>query len=155
MGYVQELRALVGHRPLILVGSVVIVRNEEGKILLQQRRSPHGVWGLPGGLMELGESTEQVARREVYEETGLTLGTLSLMDVYSGEDQYSKVENGDEFYVVTTVYHTQEYSGILRRNEESLQLAFIDPEALPDRMVGSHRNMIQAFLSKQEQPRPD
>src|SRR5699024_2262717 len=79
MGYIEDLRKIVGHRPLILVGSVVIIIDEQGKLLLQQRTFPNGVWGIPGGLMELGESTEDVARREIFEETGLHIGQLHLI----------------------------------------------------------------------------
>ena len=67
MGYVEELRKIVGHRPLILVGAVVLVINENRYVLLQQRTEPYGKWGLPGGLMELSESPEETAFREVYE----------------------------------------------------------------------------------------
>ena len=55
VGYVEELRKIVGHRPLILVGAVVLIINENGYVLLQ-RTEPYGKWGLPGGLMELSES---------------------------------------------------------------------------------------------------
>lgn len=54
MEYVKELRAIVGHRPLILPVSVVLIVNENNELLLQHRYD--GGWGLPGGLMELGES---------------------------------------------------------------------------------------------------
>lgn len=58
--YVSELRKLVGHRPLILVGATTIIINDENKILLQKRKTTaYGRWGLPGGLMELGESIEE------------------------------------------------------------------------------------------------
>lgn len=68
--YVKDIRAMIGHRPLLLAGSNVIILDERGDILLQQRLNGH--WGLPGGLLELGESLEETARREVLEETGLT-----------------------------------------------------------------------------------
>lgn len=45
MGYIEDLRAIVGHRPLILVGSVVIISDQEGRLLLQKRkyfRRSHG-----------------------------------------------------------------------------------------------------------------
>ena len=45
MGYVEELRKIVGHRPLILVGAVVLVINENRYVLLQQRTEPYGKWG--------------------------------------------------------------------------------------------------------------
>ena len=86
MGYIEDLRKLVGHRRVILCGSSVVIRNEKGELLLQQRRHPSGRWAFPGGLMELGESTEDTARREVREETALELGKLRLIGVYSGPD---------------------------------------------------------------------
>lgn len=52
MGYVEDLRKIVGHRPLILVGVVTIIINEQKKILLQKRKATsYGMLGLPGGLM--------------------------------------------------------------------------------------------------------
>ena len=74
MGYIEEIRALVGHQPIILVGAIVIVSNPQGEILLQQRKHPKGYWAIPGGLMELKETTEDTARRELLEEAGLTVG---------------------------------------------------------------------------------
>lgn len=107
MGYIEELRKLVGHRPLIFVGSVVVVVDEQGRILLQQRKFPEGAWGIPGGLMELGESTEDVARRALFEETRLQVDELTLINVYSGPEHFIRAANGDEFYVVTTAYYAK------------------------------------------------
>ena len=73
MGYIEDLRKIIGHRCISLTGSVVIIKDGEGRILLQKRTHPKGRWGLPGGLMELGESCEETAVREVREETGLEL----------------------------------------------------------------------------------
>ncbi|ARI75505.1 NUDIX hydrolase [Halobacillus mangrovi] len=150
MGYVEDLRAIVGNRPLIFVGSVVIVVDDRDRVLLQQRRSPHGVWGLPGGLMELGESTEEVAKREVYEESGLIVDDLKLLNVYSGKDQFIRAENGDEFYVVTTAYFTRSFSGDMKVDpDESLQFQFISADKLPDQMIGSHRTMLKEYIINQ------
>lgn len=57
MGYIERLRKVVGSDPLLLVGVAVAVINDKGQILLQKRND--GVWGVPGGFMELGESTEE------------------------------------------------------------------------------------------------
>ena len=148
MGYVENLRKIVGHIPLILVGSVVIIIDEKQRILLQKRKTTsYGMWGLPGGLMELGESTEDTARREVLEETGMRIGELSLIDVFSGPEDFITVPNGDEFYCVTLAYYTKESKGtIIMDNEESLELKFISLENLPDNIVRSHRRMINRFL---------
>ena len=60
-------------RPLIGVG-VAILR--DGKILLGKRKNAHGEgeWAFPGGHLEYAEEVEECARREVLEETGLSLG---------------------------------------------------------------------------------
>ena len=83
MGYIEELRDVVGSRPLNLAGVAVAVFNEQGQILLQQRWN--GMWGVPGGFVELSESIEAAGKREVLEETGIEIGTLQLATVFSGK----------------------------------------------------------------------
>ncbi len=147
MGYIEELRKIIGNRLIILNGSVVIIKNEQGHILMQQRKHPYGKWGLPGGLMELGESTSEVARREVREETGLELGKLELLGVYSGKDYICKASNGDEFYVVTTAYTTSEYTGALCINDdESLSLDWVDPHRLPHNIAKTHVEILDDYV---------
>ena len=149
MGYIEDLRAIVGHRPLIFVGAVVIILDEQKRILLQQRTYPNGVWGLPGGLMELAESVEETARREVFEETGLKVHDLNLINVYSGANHFAVAQNGDEFYVVTVAYYTNNVEGTLIMDQsESLQLHYFEPEELPAQMIGSHKKMLDEFLEK-------
>ncbi|MGM8215433.1 NUDIX hydrolase [Bacillaceae bacterium W0354] len=147
MGYVEDLRKIVGHRPLIFVGAVCIILDEQHRILLQERKFPKGRWGVPGGLMELGESTEDVARREVKEETGLSIGELTLINVYSGPDHFIKAENGDEFYVVTVAYYTDDFEGTITVDfEESISFKFFDLDNLPEDMVGTHRQIINDYI---------
>jgi 8-oxo-dGTP pyrophosphatase MutT (NUDIX family) len=149
MGYIEDLRKLIGTRPVILPGAVVIILNVHNQVLLQQRRFPNGKWGLPGGLMELAESTEETARREVKEETNLQLGELHLLNVYSGKDQYIKAENGDEFYVVATAYFTNEFHGHMKAEKsESISLKFFPLDDLPPNMVRSHEEMVQEYKDK-------
>jgi 8-oxo-dGTP pyrophosphatase MutT (NUDIX family) len=147
MGYVEDLRALIGHRRIILNGSAVIVENEGGLILMQQRKYPHGRWALPGGLMELGESTIETAKRELLEETGLTIGELKLLGVYSGKEYLCTAANGDEWYVVTVVYITNEFKGVPSVNDgESIAFKWVDPRCLPDDTAKTHRYMVRDYL---------
>ena len=146
MGYVEDLRSIIGHKRIILNGCIVIIQNSKKQILMQQRKYPYGKWGLPGGLMELGESTEETARREVFEETGLKLGTLSLFGVYSGQNYFCVAQNGDEFYVVTTVYTTAEYFGEASVNDdESLTFEWIGLNKLPENIAGTHKEIINDY----------
>lgn len=147
MGYVEEVRKLVGHAPLILVGAVVLVLDGKGNILLQQRTEPHGKWGLLGGLMELGESPEDTARREVFEEAGIGVGKLRLIDVFSGKNYFVKLANGDEFQTVTIAYFTTEFYGTPQNNhEEGLAVHFFPLSELPEFIVGSHKHMIELYI---------
>ncbi|MBU0903797.1 MAG: NUDIX domain-containing protein [Firmicutes bacterium] len=145
MEYYKELRKYVGHRPLILPGSVVIIQNEFGDVLLQEREK--GVFGLPGGLMDLGESFEETAVREVFEEANLNVTSLELKQVFSGKEFYYKVDNGDEFYSVTAVFIANSYEGSLKANlSESIGIAFYSLEAMPKGLLPSSKKFLKTCL---------
>ena len=145
MGYIEDLRKIVGTRPLILTGAVVGVMDEQDRILLQKR--PDGVWGLPGGLMELGESAEEAGRREVFEETGVEIGHLELVGVFSGNQYFVKLENGDEFYPVTIAYRTTDIKNRKIRIDgvETLDAQFFELTNLPAGTSPLVRTMIQKY----------
>ena len=148
MGYVEELRALVGHRRLILCGSCVLVKDREGRLLLQERVHPVGRWSFPGGLMELGESAEDTARRELYEETALRVGQLRLIGVYSGPGSLCRAANGDEYYVVNVAYAADSFEGTARVNDaESVSLAWFATEDIPAGLSQSHRKILADYLA--------
>jgi 8-oxo-dGTP pyrophosphatase MutT (NUDIX family) len=152
LAYFEDLRKYVGSAPLILPGSVVIIINEHEEILLQHRKD--GGWGLPGGLMELGESFEETAKREVKEETGLDIDGLTQLHVYSGADHYLKVPNGDELYAVTAVYTASEVSGeLIADEEESYELRYFGVDLLPEGLLTNARTYISYYLEQKEKNR--
>ncbi|ADK04873.1 TPA: NUDIX hydrolase [Bacillus anthracis] len=146
MGYIEELRKVFGSRPLNLAGVAVAVFNEQGQILLQQRRN--GIWGVPGGFVELGESTEEAGRREVFEETGIEIGTLQLISVFSGKEFFVKLPNGDEFYPITIAYLCKDIKGGLLKADgiESLSVQFFDFDKLPENISPFIKNLIEQNL---------
>ena len=92
LGYIEELRKVVGTRPLILVGgSAIIILNDNQEVLLQYRSDTYD-WGVPGGGMELGETTEETARRELFEETGLNAKIMQFIGVLSGKEVYFNIQ---------------------------------------------------------------
>jgi mutator protein MutT len=146
--YVMELRALVGTRPLILVGASVIVLNDREQILLQHRVD-NGLWGLPGGNMEPGETLEEVARRETAQEVGVTCGALQLLQVHSGPELYYRYPHGDEVYNVAAVYLCREFAGEPTPADarEVREVRWFDLGALPADICPPDRVAIEAFVS--------
>jgi len=65
-----------------LVGCDVFVLNNEGKLLLIQR-ADNGLWALPGGCHDLGETPKACAERECFEETGLKVRVTKLLGTFS------------------------------------------------------------------------
>ncbi len=131
MGYIQELRALVGSRPIILVGTAVLLLR--GENILLQKRADNGLWGLPGGSLEPGESLEEAAVREISEELGLIIDQMSLFQVYSGKDQFYQYPNGDQIYDVCVVYWTRNFHGEIQVDpQEVLGWKFFALDQLPD-----------------------
>ncbi|MGA4722113.1 NUDIX hydrolase [Fictibacillus nanhaiensis] len=131
MGYIMDLRKVVGSRPLIMIGACVILVNSNNELLLQLRKD-NNCWGLAGGSLEIGETLEQVAKRELFEETGLIANNLILFNVFSGQDFYYKYPHGDEVYNVVSAFVCRDYEGVLRREESEVQeLKFFKFNELP------------------------
>lgn len=133
MGYIAELRALVGHRPLVVAIAAVVVLDDAGAVLLH-RRGDGGRWSVPGGVVEPGESLEDVARRELGEETGLTAGVvpLVLLDVFSGPECFHRYPNGDQTYFVGATYAVERPAGTSTPDgAEATELPFFPLDALP------------------------
>lgn len=75
--YIRKLRTKVGHDYVILNFSGGCVFNEVGEVLLQ-KRGDNGAWGFLGGAMEIGESAEETAIREIRKRLGIWCKWMSL-----------------------------------------------------------------------------
>ena len=69
--------------PLLTVDVVVRLPLQDNRIVLVERRNPPHGWALPGGFVDVGETVEAAAVREVREETGLEVHLEGLLGVYS------------------------------------------------------------------------
>lgn len=68
----------------LLTTDCVICDNEMRVLLIRRKNEPFkGAYALPGGFVDIGETTEEACRREALEETGITVGDLRLVGVYS------------------------------------------------------------------------
>lgn len=131
MSYIGEMRKYIGHKPMLSVGATVVVI-EDGKILLNLR-SDTNTWGIPGGAIELGETLEETATRELKEETNLVAEKFDFLHLFSGKDFYFKYPNGDELYSVVALYRAHNVTGELKiADGESKRLKFFNKDELPD-----------------------
>lgn len=125
-------------RPIVGVG-VVLVR--DGKILLEKRKNEpgQGKWSVPGGIVELGETPEQTAIREMLEETGLAVSNPEPIDIINQVtlDEHGKVE----YHFVIIDYFVKLHGGSLQAASDAAELewvAFCDVEK---------RDLTRSFLS--------
>ncbi|MDY3042133.1 NUDIX domain-containing protein, partial [Streptococcus pluranimalium] len=91
--YISYIRSKVGHDKVIINFAGGILANQDGKVLLQLRGDKK-TWAIPGGAMELGESSLDTAVREFYEETGIEVQVKRLLNVYTNFDEV--YPNGDQ-----------------------------------------------------------
>lgn len=134
MGYIFDIRKKLGHDPIILTGSGVIIVNEHDEILLG-KRADNGYWDYPAGSMELGESFEECARRETFEESGLIPGKLDFLMSLSGKDTYYEYPNEDKIFFAGIIYICFDYSGEMKvQEDEVIEQRFFPLDALPDNM---------------------
>ncbi len=148
MAYIEWLRSQVGHRRVFLAFASVILRDNQNHILLQ-KRTDFNLWGLPGGVLELGESILSCATRELREETGLIPGDFSLVGIYSDPKYEVTYPNGDQVQQYTICLQAQLQGGQMQvdGNEASDQ-RFFDPEEIPNEQIPVwYRGMLQAAIA--------
>jgi mutator protein MutT len=151
MGYVKDMRNVIGKKPLIICASGCLIFNENNEVLLQ-KRSDDGLWGNPGGSMDIGESCEDTVIREIKEETGLNIlkDDLKIFNIYSGETQHHIYPNDDEVYIVNIIYITRKYNGDIVMDSESEQLRFFALSELPEDVtkpfIDVKKDLIRQFL---------
>lgn len=146
--YIRYIRGKVGHDLIFLNFSGGIVYNERGEVLLQ-KRGDRNQWGFPGGAMELGESIEETVKREIYEETGLTVEVEHLIGVYS---KYSgEFPNGDKAQTILCFFQCRPIGGeLMVDGDETLELAFFPPDGVPPLFAGSHEDALKDWLAKRQ-----
>jgi len=137
------------HNTHVKVGVGVIVVDDRGRVLLE-KRSDNGMWGLPGGGIEPGESVYETAVREVKEEAGLDIEITGLVGVYS-EPWAGRIvtypDNGDVRHLVDIVLIAEMISGKMSISGESLDLRFFNPDSFPTELVPPAKKPLRDFVA--------
>jgi 8-oxo-dGTP pyrophosphatase MutT (NUDIX family) len=119
------------------LGSFVLIKNKKQEVLLA-RRADNGIWTLPGGGIEHGESPSGAAIREVREETGLIISEPTLVGICA--------KPTDIIYL----YRTDLYTGTLQTSAETTEFGWFAKHALPKQMNPAHIDRIHACFDTEE-----
>ncbi|KHF38207.1 NUDIX domain-containing protein [Halalkalibacter okhensis] len=132
-------------------GVAVIILNEENHVLLQ-KRSDVGLWGIPSGHIEIGETVSEAALREVKEETNLDIRIKKLIGVYSDpSSQVFTYPNGKVVHFITTCFLAEITGGELRCNSsESLEIKFFEQQKLPQDLLKMHPRWLKDAIANRE-----
>lgn len=127
--YLAGLRAHVGTGLILHPGVSALVRDDDGRLLLEHR-ADSGDWSLPGGAVDPSEAPAQALVREVREETGLVVRPRRLVAVIG--PQLIVYPHGDRLEVTTSVFDCEVVGGRLAALDgESLELRYFDPATCP------------------------
>ena len=128
--YLGRVRRRVGDTDtLLFVGARGVILDDQNRLLLIQRSDNHR-WAIPAGAMELGESMEDCAIRETFEETGLKATSLTPFAFYTN---YTYTNGyGHTYQQILMSFQIHTWEGELRREtDESVDAGFFPLDALP------------------------
>lgn len=136
----------------VVPSTTAVVTDDEGRIVLVHRKD-NGLWALPGGGMELGESIEDCAVREVREETGLDVRVTGLVGVYTNPNHVIEYTDGEVRQQFSLCFTTELLGGTLAYDTESTDIAWVEPERIPE--LDMHPSMslrIGHYLERRPAP---
>jgi 8-oxo-dGTP pyrophosphatase MutT (NUDIX family) len=128
--FYRALREQVGTRLMLMPAVAAIVRDHDGRVLLQQQHDDS--WSLPAGAIEPGESPSEAIVREVLEETGVAVEPVRIVAVVGGNTCRVRYPNHDEVEYVVTVFECSVRGGVhIQSNDETKRLAYFHVEQMP------------------------
>jgi ADP-ribose pyrophosphatase YjhB (NUDIX family) len=115
----------------IVPAVTALVENDSREILMIER-TDNGLWALPGGAQDIGESITEAARREVAEETGIEIEITGLSGIYSDPRHVIAYDNGEVRQEFSVCFLAKMTGGELRTSSESRQARWVPVSQLND-----------------------
>lgn len=136
----------IGREGRLTVGCSAVPFDEQRRILLTRRRD-NGLWCLPGGKLEPGESAGEACAREMREETGLLVRVGRLIGVYSSPHRLLAYADGGRFQVIGLCFEVHAEAGTLGLSDETTAFAYFTQEEIAglDLMESHWERIADAF----------
>lgn len=113
----------------LVVAVAAVVRDASGRLLMIER-ADNGLWAVPGGAQDIGETTRQAVVREVREETGVEVEVTGLVGIYSDPRHVIAYDDGEVRQEFSIVCHARPVGGEPRSSTESRQAHWVVPEQI-------------------------
>ncbi len=146
MDYISYIRKYVGHKPIMATSVTGIILDDEKGVLFE-KRADNGMWCIPGGSIEFGESLEEALKREVKEETSLSIFNPELFNIES--NVHVIYPNGDEVYYTDVVFVVKDFVGELTPDNESTDLRWFPITNLPENIVPMQKIYLEKYAEEQ------
>ena len=126
-----------------------IVNDDAGRLLLVRRNREPGKnqWALPGGFIELRESPDAAAKRELEEECGIVARDPSLVDIIYQESEFY----GSSLLIIC--YSFEGFEGTPRAGDDAEKVRFYGFDRLPKLAFEAHDRLIGKYLARREELR--
>jgi 8-oxo-dGTP diphosphatase len=111
---------------------------EDKVVLIKRAESPFkGLYAIPGGFVEYGETVEDAAVREMKEETGLDVKLLGIIGVYS------KPDRDPRGHVVSIAYLAEAVGGSLKPSTETEEVKAFKIDEVPENLAFDHKDILK------------
>ena len=136
----------------LVVAVAAVVRDESGRLLLIER-TDNGLWAVPGGAQDIGETTREAVVREVREETGVEVEVTGIAGIYSDPRHVIAYDDGEVRQEFSIVFRARPVGGQLRPSAESRQAQWVTPDEIERLAIEpSMRMRIQHGLDDRAMP---
>ncbi len=143
----------LGKEGRVRLGCSAVIFDETRRKVLLTRRSDNGLWCLPGGAVDPGETVAEACIREVREETGLEVQVVRLVGVYSNPDQLVVYPDGNKAFIVALSFEAQVTGGKLGLSDETTEVGYYTLEEMRGMaMIGQHPQRIEDAAANRTEP---